>query len=223
MSPSSVLSSLILPAFWSPVVCSSYTVMEVAVNEAAVLPCGAACRTDARWIRFLPEEATVALCVGGTCGVQRDFQKRFQLLENSTQGNISLLIRSAAYNDIGSYRCSCGGRTSEVKLKVFVPTVVMVREQENITLPCYGDTRRDARDAQWVKEGRRVLLYDRVTGTVTHGRGFDDRFMLSPDGFTDGDLSLHVRLVHKLDEGLYQCTINDESREGEPRAVLLRV
>ncbi|XP_035376492.1 uncharacterized protein LOC118240385 [Electrophorus electricus] len=208
--------------YLSKFVCSSFTVVEAIVGKPAVLPCAIVCHGDNNWTRFIPDTTTVARCVSGTCRIGADFKERFTFTGNATRGNISLLINPAVYNDIGSYTCSCGGKTADVKLQVFVPTVVVARELETITLPCYGDTRRNARDAQWQKDGQRVLHYDSKTGTVTHGRGYEERCMLSK-GFADGDLSLHIGSVSESDEGIYRCTIHDESWEGEPRAVLLKV
>lgn len=47
--------------------------------------------------------------------------------------------------------------------------------------------------------------------------------MMSVEGFQDGDLSLHINSVQQADAGFYQCLIHDESYEGDPRAVLLKV
>lgn len=41
--------------------------------------------------------------------------------------------------------------------------------------------------------------------------------------FQDGDLSLYISSVRLSDAGLYQCLIHDESQDGEPQAVLLKV
>lgn len=43
------------------------------------------------------------------------------------------------------------------------------------------------------------------------------------EGFLDGDLSLHISSAQQSDAGVYQCLINNEAQEGEPRAVLLKV
>lgn len=48
------------------------------------------------------------------------------------------------------------------------------------------------------------------------------RFMMSAEGFLDGDLSLHISSVHQSDARFYECLIHDESQEGEPRAVSLK-
>ncbi|XP_076851737.1 uncharacterized protein LOC143503276 [Brachyhypopomus gauderio] len=189
----------------------------------ATLQFNVVCDEDAEVTRFIPDQTRIGGCVNGTCTVEDKFQKRLELAGNVKMGNISLLIRSAVYNDFGSYECRCGGNTAEIKLKVFVPTVVTARELENVSLPCHGDTRRDARDVEWKKDRQRVVHYNLETDSVSYGRDFKDRFKMTPEGFEDGNLTLLITSVHASDAGLYQCTIHDESREGEPRAVLLKM
>ncbi|KAI4905511.1 hypothetical protein NFI96_016524, partial [Prochilodus magdalenae] len=200
-----------------------FTGINAILDNPVTLPCEAVCPDDAKWIMFIPNTVDIAHCRRGACKVEERFQKRFAFSGDPAEGNLSLLIRSAVYNDVGSYRCSCGGNVAEVKLKVFVPTVVMARMLENVTLPCYGDTRRDAKDMQWQRDGEKILLYNHLSGTVTTGEGLENRFSLSQEAFLDGDLSLHITSVQQSDAGLYLCSIHDEFREGDPRAVLLKV
>lgn len=56
---------------------------------------------------------------------------------------------------------------------------------------------------------------------VTNASG--GRFAMSENGFKRGDLSLYITSVQKLDAGFYRCLIHDESRDGDPAAVLLKV
>lgn len=58
---------------------------------------------------------------------------------------------------------------------------------------------------------------------MTTDEASESRFMMSVEGFLDGDLSLHIGSVRLSDAGVYQCLIHDESQDGEPRAVLLKV
>ncbi|XP_058229720.1 hepatitis A virus cellular receptor 1 homolog [Hemibagrus wyckioides] len=132
-------------------------------------------------------------------------------------------ISSVVYNDAGSYRCTCDKAVAtEVKLKVYVPTVIKAIEGENITLPCYGLTHQSVKDVKWMKAGRPFLLFIH-NRSVTHEEASADRFMMSVEGFQDGDLSLHINSVQQSDAGFYQCLIHDEAYEGDPRAVLLKV
>lgn len=95
----------------------------------------------------------------------------------------------------------------------------MVSEGENVTLPCHGYTLRDAKDVQWKKDGKILLEYTyEKTKKASVGR-----FTVSKEGFEDGDLSLHINSVQLSDSALYLCLIHGESRDGDPRAVLLKV
>ncbi|KAL7843590.1 hypothetical protein AOLI_G00251020 [Acnodon oligacanthus] len=201
----------------------AFTAIDAVVDDPVTLPCEIVCLGDGKWTIFIPTEADVAHCLKGICTVENRFQERFAFQGNASKGNFSLQIRSVVYNDKGSYRCSCDGKVAEVKLKVFVPTVVMALVLENVTLPCYGDTRRDAKDVQWKKDGQKILLYNHWKQTMATGEGFEDRFALSKEAFLDGKLSLHITSVRLSDAGLYLCSIHEEFREGEPRAVLLKV
>ncbi|KAI5610691.1 hypothetical protein C0J50_11965, partial [Silurus asotus] len=102
-------------------------------------------------------------------------------------------------------------------------TVVKVQEKHNVTLPCYGDTRRqDVKDVQWKKDGGKVVLYTHANRSVTTDEA-GSRFMMSVEDFLDGDLSLHISSVHLSDAGEYRCLLHDESQDGEPSTVVLEV
>ncbi|KAK2866706.1 hypothetical protein Q7C36_002762 [Tachysurus vachellii] len=199
--------------------CQGFIVIESMVNEALTLPCNCSGNCPVvRWIRFIPDNAVVVQ--GRICSKQQNFKKRFTLPLDTSRGDFSLMISSVAYNDAGSYKCSCNEiSVTEVKLKVIIQTVVETFEGKNITLPCYGDTRQVVKDVKWKKDGHEVLLYTPANRSMTK----QNRFTMSVEGFLDGDLSLHISPVHLSDTGLYQCLIHDESQDGEPRAVLLKV
>ncbi|XP_047673224.1 CD226 antigen-like [Tachysurus fulvidraco] len=199
--------------------CQAFIVRESMVNEALTLPCNCSGNCPVvRWIRFIPDK--VVFVQSWKCSKQENFNERFTLPEDTSRGNFSLMISSVAYNDAGSYMCRCNEiSVTEVKLKVIIPTVVKAFEGKNVTLPCYGDTRQVVKDVKWKKDGHEVLLYTPANRWMTK----QNRFTLSVEGFLDGDLSLHISPVHLSDTGLYQCLIHDESQDGEPRAVLLKV
>lgn len=104
-----------------------------------------------------------------------------------------------------------------------VPTIIKAFEGEEVILPCYGDTQQGVKDAKWKKAGQTVLLYSHENRSVTTEKESAGKFMLPIEGFLAGDLSLHISSVNQADAGVYQCLLHDESREGEPRAVLLKV
>ncbi|GAA6092542.1 uncharacterized protein LOC113661867 isoform X1 [Tachysurus ichikawai] len=174
------------------------------------------------WKRFIifQIEASIAECHHGVCEIKSPFQKRFSFLGNTSSENFSMSINSTLYNDLGLYLCTCNGeRVSEGKLQVYDPRIVKATEGSNATLPCYGDTRHDAKDVQWKKEGKKMLEYT----YAKPNEALASRFSVSQQGFQDGDLSLHISSVNLSDAGFYVCVIHGESREGDPRAVVLEV
>ncbi|XP_047673243.1 uncharacterized protein LOC113648436 isoform X4 [Tachysurus fulvidraco] len=199
--------------------CQAFIVIESMVNEALTLLCNCSGNCPVvQWIRFIPDKAVIVQ--SWKCSKQKNFKERFTLPGDTSRGDFSLMISSVAYNDAGSYMCSCNEKSvTEVKLKVIIPTVVKAFEGKNVTLPCYGDTRQVVKDVKWKKDGHEVLLYTPANRWMTK----QNRFTMSVEGFLDGDLSLHISPVHLSDTGLYQCLIHDESQDGEPQAVLLKV
>ncbi|XP_047673228.1 uncharacterized protein LOC113655053 isoform X1 [Tachysurus fulvidraco] len=199
--------------------CQGCFVKKSKVNEALTLPCNCSGNCPVvRWIRFIPDKVVVVQ--SWKCSKQENFKERFTLPGDTSRGDFSLMISSVTYNDASSYMCSCNKKLlTEVKLKVIIPTVVKAFEGKNVTLPCYGDTRQVVKDVKWKKDGHEVLLYTPANRWMTK----QNRFTMSVEGFLDGDLSLYISPVHLSDTGLYQCLIHDESQDGEPRAVLLKV
>ncbi|MCI4390038.1 hypothetical protein PGIGA_G00117970 [Pangasianodon gigas] len=214
------LTGVLLMVCLSVVQPQTFPDISAIVNGPVTLPCTCSGQ-KVEWSIFHPRltKSFIASCHHETCQIDQHFQKRFSVLVDTSRGNFSMSISSALYNDFGFYRCTCNGKSvSEVKLKVYDPRIVMVFEGDNVTLPCYGDTRRDAKDVQWKKDGKKLLEY--LYGTTNASAG---RFMMSEEGFLDGDLSLHISTVHLSDAGFYLCLIQGESRDGDPRAVLLKV
>lgn len=104
-----------------------------------------------------------------------------------------------------------------------VPTVIKAFEGQSVTLPCYGDTRRDIKDVKWKKDGQKVLLYTHASRSVSPDEAPGSRVMMSVEGFLLGDLSLKITSAQLSDAGLYRCLLHDESQDGEPASVLLKV
>ncbi|XP_060750166.1 uncharacterized protein LOC132862239 isoform X2 [Tachysurus vachellii] len=98
--------------------CQAFIVIESMVNEALTLPCNCSGNCPAVWwSRFIPDNA--AIVQSWKCSKKEHFNKRFTLPGDTSRGNFSLMISSVAYNDAGSYMCSCNEiSVTEVKLKV---------------------------------------------------------------------------------------------------------
>ncbi|XP_060795221.1 uncharacterized protein LOC132897941 isoform X2 [Neoarius graeffei] len=202
--------------------CQAFIFREIIVNDPVTFPCTCSGNCPAvQWTRFIPSEAVIA--ESRMCHTEQ-YYERFSVSGNAGRGNFSLTISSVAYNDAGSYRCSCNRNpVTEVKLKVIVPTVIKAFERENITLPCYRNTWHNVEDVIWKKDGQKVLLYTPANRSVMTAEASESRLMMSTKGFLDGCLSLHISSVHLSDAGLYQCLLHDESQDGDPEAVLLKV
>ncbi|XP_060795229.1 uncharacterized protein LOC132897946 isoform X1 [Neoarius graeffei] len=202
--------------------CQAFIFREIIVNDPVTFPCTCSGNCPAvQWTRFIPSEAVIA--ESRMCHSEQ-YYERFSVSGNASRGNFSLTISSVAYNDAGSYRCSCNRNpVTEVKLKVIVPTVIKAFERENVTLPCYGNTQDNVTDVTWKKDGQKVLVYTPANRSVTTTEASERRLMMSIKGFLDGCLSLHISSVHLSDAGLYQCLLHDESQDRDPKGVLLKV
>ncbi|KAL1273554.1 hypothetical protein QQF64_026368 [Cirrhinus molitorella] len=191
--------------------------VSVVLNHPTSLPCG--CKEKVVWSKTVPIEATVAECQKKNCVIMERFKERFTVMHEE---NYSLFLKSAKYNDLGQYMCSCDGFVRQVKLEVVVPVNMTAVELGNITFPCYADTQRDVRDVMWLHNEQKVLHYT-VNGATKPGYVYEGRVSLPDDGFRDGDVSLTITGVQRTDAGLYRCFLHDETIEGYPHAYMLHV
>ncbi|XP_016395670.1 uncharacterized protein LOC107729602, partial [Sinocyclocheilus rhinocerous] len=189
----------------------------VVLNHPTSLPCSSG--ENVVWHKTFPIEATVAECQKEKCIIKERFKERFTVMHEK---NYSLFLKSAKYNDLGQYECSCDGLIKQVNLEVVVPINVTAVELGNVTLPCYADTQSDVRDGTWLHNEQNALHY--TTNRATNpGLGYEDRVSLTEDGFRDGDLSLTITEVQQTDAGLYRCFVRDETAKGYPHAYMLHV
>lgn len=72
------------------------------------------------WTRFIPSSTRIAYCQRQTCQIEGRYEERFEVSRDTSGGNYFLRINAAAYNDGGSYKCTCNGdEVTDVKLKVY--------------------------------------------------------------------------------------------------------
>ncbi|KAL4640585.1 hypothetical protein GN956_G12434 [Arapaima gigas] len=198
------------------------------VNSAALLPCVGAVpkgQTDIRWIVNNGDEVAQYRKRELTAGL--GFKSRVHLSENGIEaGNLSLSIDPLSFSDSDLYICFINNiRVCDVRLDVVVPTEVFVPVGGATRLPCYAPIYRRADDAQlnvcWEKDGKFVLRLQ--SGSVTEGRGFENRVSVSKDNIRKGDLSLTLNMTRLSDGGNYRCFYNEERIPGDPKKSILRV
>nr|XP_023994952.1 uncharacterized protein LOC112071750 [Salvelinus alpinus] len=138
-------------------------------------------------------------------------------------GNLSLTISSAEYNDKGWYECVCNNTVlHDVKLEVLVPTKISAHVGENVTLHCHGITDSEI-NFHWQKDVQTSVLKVEA-GHTTFDPGFEDRASVSKDGHSKGDLSLTLTNISLSDQGTYQCFVGpDKQTRGNPEAVTLTI
>ncbi len=83
------------------------------LNHPTSLPC--CCGEKVMWRKTLPIETTVAECQKKKCIIEESFRERFAV---TLEKNYSLFLKSAKYNDLGKYMCSCDGFIKQVMLEV---------------------------------------------------------------------------------------------------------
>lgn len=199
--------------------CDSFPNIPAILNENVILSFNCS-EQEVEFAIVSPIKTTIARCKNWTCEIDETFKKRFSILGDNSSKNYTMHISSTIYIDAGTYSCiSDGVEVSSVKLHMYNPETVTAFEGENITLRCFGDTREMAKNVLWMKGVKKVLEY-------TFGKSHEapaGRFFMSNKSYQEGNLSLFIISTELSDAGLYRCFIHDESRDGDPRAVLLVV
>ena len=137
----------------------------------------------------------------------------------------SVVFSRTVYNDNGkAYALTCRdllGRSREktVQLEVVVASEVTVTEGETAVLHCYYETTgKTGLSVLWKKNG--TVLVKREFGSDGGSGTADGRLSVSPDGFSDGDLSLTVKEVQLDDGGDYFCYVGGKDAERSNPAVV---
>ncbi|XP_064782805.1 uncharacterized protein LOC135507151 isoform X1 [Oncorhynchus masou masou] len=202
-----------------PSIGNGIIIKTVNLKHSVTLPCNATCDIGIVW--KIVDGQVVAKIDQGKLIEGKRFEKRVEINKD-----LSLTISSAVYNDKGSYECVCDKQNvADVKLDVLVPTEISAHVGDNVTLHCYGSTKKQATDGemyvQWEKDGQTVLKIDPTN--TTFGPGFIDRTSVTWDGYGEGDLSLTITGVRSSDQGTYLCFFNSDSDPGYPHGVTLTV
>ncbi|XP_042184057.1 uncharacterized protein LOC121847415 [Oncorhynchus tshawytscha] len=204
------------------------TFMTVILNEPITLPFSGLCRDGViEWRRYQDGPSggiikkTVAELDRGVLTSGEGYENRVEL----QNGNLSLTISSAEYNDMGWYECVCNNNTNvlhDVKLEVLVPTKISAHVGENVTLHCHGITASEI-NFHWQKDVQMSVLKVEA-GHTTFDPGFEDRASVSKDGYSKGDLSLTLTNITLSDRGTYQYFVGpDKQTRGNPEAVTLTI
>lgn len=199
----------------------------VMLNDRIILPFSGSCHGGVMEWRHCQGAAgsfcnkTVATFDGNNLIPGEGYENRVQL----QNGNLSLTISSAEYNDMGWYECVCNNKVlHDVKVEVLVPFKISFHVGDNVKLSCHGSTKKQTPDSEihiyWEKDGQTVLNV--TAGNITYDPGFENRVWVSNDAYRQGDISLTINNLQLSDQGLYQCFFGSKER-GIPDAVTVTV
>ncbi|KAG5849569.1 hypothetical protein ANANG_G00112330 [Anguilla anguilla] len=200
------------------------------VGDSLTLPCHGDPSRDVEW-RFqqyeYPDWLLVAELHTGSFSPGSGFQGRVESFHLTDPGNYSLTLSPLEYSDLGFYECRYKDETiiSDVKLNVFVPSLVSVEMGMSVSLPCFGITNNRAHagdlDILWKRGGENVFQLHK--NTITYRPEFENRASVSPEQALYGHMSLTIRQTRFSDEGDYQCFYNSPKERGKPDSVRLIV
>lgn len=143
------------------------------------------------------------------------------------RSKLSVTLTRVNYNDNGFYEFTCGSRVvTTIQLKVFLPFGISATEGEQVKLPCHSYTAdKPAKPIRWEKNGELVFEQQQPSGEIRYGTGFKGRNVsVSPDWYSNGDVSLTFGRAQPEDEGVYVCyTDGPERTRGEPAAVRVKI
>ncbi|XP_045557518.1 uncharacterized protein [Salmo salar] len=200
----------------------------VMLNDRIILPFSGSCHGGVMEWRHCQGAAgsfcnkTVATFDGNNLIPGEGYENRVQL----QNGNLSLTISSAEYNDMGWYECVCNNKVlQDVELEVLVPTEISFFVGDNVTLPFHGFTGKWTKDSeiyiQCFKDGH--IVFTISGGYITYGSGYQDRVSVSMDGYRKGDISFILTNLRRSDQGTYWCFFGPDYQRGYPGAVTLTV
>uniref|UniRef100_A0A4W5JZ43 Ig-like domain-containing protein n=1 Tax=Hucho hucho TaxID=62062 RepID=A0A4W5JZ43_9TELE len=136
---------------------SSYSTIitqTVILNGSISLPCSGLCPGSLEWRRHDNKEM-VAELDQEVLTTGEGYENRVKL----KNGNLSLTISPAEYNDKGWYECVCNNNVlQDVELVVLVPNEKSAHVGDNVKLTCHGSTKKLTPDSEvhvyWEKDGQ---------------------------------------------------------------------
>ncbi|XP_047674148.1 obscurin-like [Tachysurus fulvidraco] len=148
-----------------------------------------------------------------------EYKDRFQLVNDHSSGNLSLLISHLTEQDGGYYRCDVkGGEYRDLRLTVKGCSLKGNKETEQITaytgdsvlLPCScTELHRKPETFTWEKR----TAENRIVNISTESDEYKERFQLVND-HSSGNLSLLISHLTEQDGGVYRCDVKgDEYRD----------
>ncbi|XP_047674146.1 obscurin-like [Tachysurus fulvidraco] len=142
-----------------------------------------------------------------------EYKERFQLVNDHSSGNLSLLISHLTEQDGGVYRCNVkGGEYRDIRLTVKGCSLKGNKETEEITaytgdsvlLPCScTELHRKPETFAWEKR-KDEINWAQISPESDE---YKERFQLVND-HSSGNLSLLISHLTKQDVGVYRCNVN---------------
>ncbi|XP_049325235.1 uncharacterized protein LOC103025432 isoform X1 [Astyanax mexicanus] len=211
--------------------------VEVQFGGRVSLPCNSSAygrgELDVQWEAMGKD---VAFFQDGQLVSGSGYEGRLELqISQALEGDFSLTLNHAVMSDSDMYECLWQGKRSisTVILKVLPPSFpelhTMVREGEDVTLPCYANIPKnkplEKMFIQWLKDDKEVLLLS--SGEITT-KSINGHLELPPtEDLKQGILSLNINAVTVSDQGVYRCLYRavdfETPKSGDPETYTLRV
>ncbi|XP_043117084.1 uncharacterized protein LOC122360496 isoform X2 [Puntigrus tetrazona] len=198
---------------WSSgALCQSIRSDFVLLNQPYPFPGNASGCRQAEWRKTNPT-ANIATYQNQACTTSEGLEEEYRCEDNH------LLLKSAKFNDAGSYEFICNWDIISIRLDVLYAQDVSAVETENIILNCYAHS---TEDVTWL-HNKKIILHVKMNGSASFSKDYEGRVSVKKSCFKTGDFSLTIARVLKEDAGTYRCFVDDETKKGIPQASVLHV
>ncbi|XP_043117085.1 uncharacterized protein LOC122360496 isoform X3 [Puntigrus tetrazona] len=192
--------------------CQSIRSDFVLLNQPYPFPGNASGCRQAEWRKTNPT-ANIATYQNQACTTSEGLEEEYRCEDNH------LLLKSAKFNDAGSYEFICNWDIISIRLDVLYAQDVSAVETENIILNCYAHS---TEDVTWL-HNKKIILHVKMNGSASFSKDYEGRVSVKKSCFKTGDFSLTIARVLKEDAGTYRCFVDDETKKGIPQASVLHV